>query len=258
MKDRSLAGSAILVTRPEHQATELVAAIESAGGEAVLFPVLKIERRPLAEVDADADSLPLADIVVFTSANAVAHGLRPHAGSTRIAAIGPATAQAIESAGEQVAIRPVGGFDSEALLRAPELQAVAGQNIRIVRGDGGRELLAGTLRSRGARVDYLAVYRRLPATPSRAALERLERRWRNGDIRAVVVMSVDSFHNLRALLPQELHELLGRTPLVTPSGRVIQTIAEHIPGSPAFLATGPQAADMLRALAAAIASGNPT
>lgn len=256
MTGRSLAGSAILVTRPEHQVGELVAAIEAAGGEALVFSVLRIEGRDRRETQADARSLPAADIVVFTSRNAVEHGFALHAGSaSRIAAIGPATARAIEAAGGKVDIVPASSFDSERLLQSPELQNVAGRNVRIVRGDAGRELLADTLRQRGARVDYLSVYRRLQAEPSRSELQQVGARWRRGDIRAVIIMSVESFDYLHALLPADLSDLLRSTPLVTPSRRVIQTIAEKVPGSPAFLATGPEAADMLRALIHAIAPG---
>jgi uroporphyrinogen-III synthase len=255
---RPLAGSAVLITRPKHQAGELVDAVEAAGGEAIVFPVLRIEGRDRREIETDAQGLPAADIVIFTSRNAVEHGFGLHAGGpSRIAAIGPATARAIETAGGKVDIAPGSGFDSENLLQSPQLQDVAGRNVRIVRADTGRELLADTLKERGARVDYLAVYRRLPAKPSRDELQRLKACWRRGDIRAVVVMSVESFEHLNALLPADLRDSLRGTPLVTPSRRVIQTIAEKIPGSPAFLASGPQAADMLRALNAAIAPGNP-
>lgn len=256
MTERALAGRAVLVTRPEHQAGELVAAIEAAGGEALVFPVLRIEGRDRRDTEADARSLPAADIVVFTSRNAVEHGFALHAGGAgRIAAIGPATARAIEAAGGKVDIAPGSGFDSERLLQAEELQHVAGRNVRIVRGDTGRELLADTLRQRGARVDYLSVYRRLPAAPTRRELQQVLARWERGDIRAVIIMSVESFDSLHTLLPADSRDLLRRTPLVTPSRRVIQTTAEKVPGSPAFLATGPQAADMLRALIHAIAPG---
>ena len=256
MTRRPLAGRAVLVTRPEHQAGELVAAIESAGGEALLFPVIRIEGRDPESVASDARGLPPADIVIFTSRNAVDYGLAHSVvAGARYAAIGPATARAMESAGVRVDIRPDGGFDSEHLLGAAELEAVAGRNIRIVRGETGRELLGDTLEGRGARVDHLAVYRRLRASPSREALLRLSKRWHRGEVRAVTIMSVESFENLMALLPPDVARLLRHTPLVTPSRRVIQTVAEKIPGSPAFLATGPQAADMLRALIAAIAPG---
>lgn len=256
MTARLLDGIVVLVTRPESQARELSVAIEDAGGSALHFPVLRIVARDAREIAADLHALPKADIVIFTSRNAVDYGIEHLApGESRIAAIGPATRAAIEQAGWRVDITATDGYDSESLLAATELENVAGRNIRIVRGEGGRELLADTLRRRGARVDGLAVYRRLPERHTFGEVEQLEARWISGDIHAVTVMSVESFDNLWAALPAQVHAALRRTPLVTPSKRVIKTVGEKIPGAPAFLATGPQAADMLRALAAATVPG---
>ena len=42
MSEAILKGFGVLVTRPEHQADELSAAIEDAGGEAIRFPVIEI------------------------------------------------------------------------------------------------------------------------------------------------------------------------------------------------------------------------
>lgn len=67
---------------------------------------------------------------------------------------------------------PSEGADSEALLALPELGAVRGQRILIVRGEGGRTLLADTLAARGAQVDHAVVYRRLPLPPDLAALRQ--------------------------------------------------------------------------------------
>ena len=90
MNDASLAGARVLVTRPEQQSAELVAAIESAGGQVVSFPVIEIRPREKDHIDADAASLPAPDITVFISRNAVRYGLSWAAGA--IAAVGPATA----------------------------------------------------------------------------------------------------------------------------------------------------------------------
>jgi uroporphyrinogen-III synthase len=151
-----------------------------------------------------------------------------------------------------VDIYPGNRFDSEHLLQEPELQQVKGKAVRIVRADSGRELLATTLRERGARVDYISAYRRLPKRISDDELHELERTWRAGQIQYVTVMSVATLESLWSVLPDSCRSLLPETPLVTPSERVIQTASERIPGIQAILAPGPQAGDMVRAMTTAL------
>ncbi|MEX2126574.1 MAG: uroporphyrinogen-III synthase [Woeseia sp.] len=251
MSPGPLSGIGVLVTRPACRAGELTQAIEGAGGTVVSFPVLDIESRDSAILDQERTELPRPDIAIFVSSNAVKFGLEYIPGSgVRIAAIGPATRASIEAAGRTVDIYPSGGFDSEHLLQEAELLNAKGKTIRIVRADSGRELLASTLRERGARVDYLSAYRRLPKRHSDAELDELERAWRAGMIDYVTAMSVASFDSLVAILPDYCRDKLPATPLVTPSERVIQTASERVPGIQAILAPGPQAGDMVRAIIA--------
>ena len=251
MSEATLKGFGVLVTRPEHQADELSAAIEDAGGEAIRFPVVEIEPHDSGDVNRSLEGLPAPDITIFISTNAVMYGLSYANGDqARIAAIGPSTRAAIESAGAQVDIYPAQGFDSEHLLAENDLQEVTGKNIRIVRGDSGRELLANTLRERGATVDYLPVYRRLSRVYSPSLLTGLEHRWRDGQVSCVVAMSVDSLNKLQEILPAGARELLAETPLVTPSVRVLRTASDRIPEAKVSLAESPQTDDMVRALVA--------
>ncbi len=251
MSEAMLKGCGVLVTRPEHQADELAAAIEEAGGEAIRFPVIDIDPQDSADVNRCLEALPAADITIFISTNAVIYGLPYVDGNeTTIAAIGPSTKTAIESAGRQVDIFPAQGFDSEQLLTEAGLQDVAGKNIRIIRGDGGRELLAETLRERGATVDYLPVYRRLTRVYSPNLLTGLEHRWRDGQVNCVIAMSVDSLDRLLEILPAGCRRLLDKTPLVTPSTRVLQTASDRIPEAKVSLAESPKTDDMVRALIA--------
>ena len=252
MSGGRLSGASVLVTRPRSQAAELVAAILREGGAAHCFPVLDIEGRDREVLKREQASLPAADIAVFVSVNAVRHGLDLFPDGVTLAAIGPTTRAAIEAAGRTVDICPHHGFDSEHLLREPGLGSVAGRTIRIVRADSGRELLAETLRDRGARVDYLSVYRRLPRRVSDAELAELERRWRSRAPDFVTVMSVATLDALLSLLPDPCRGALPATPLVTPSDRVIQTARERIPGARTILAPGPQAEEMVGAMAAAL------
>lgn len=251
MSDTSLKGFGVLVTRPEHQAGDLASAIEHAGGEAIRFPVVDIEPLEAGDVNRRLATLPSADITIFISTNAVIYGLPYVNGDeTRIAAIGPSTKSAIETAGRQVEIFPAEGFDSEHLLAEAELQNVAGKNIRIIRGDSGRELLARSLRERSATVDYLPVYRRLTRLYSPSLLTGLEHRWRDGQVNCVLAMSVDSLDKLLEILPASCRELLENTLLVTPSARVLRTASDRIPEAKILLAKTPNTDDMVRALIA--------
>ncbi len=247
MTDNELAGVGVLVTRPRRQATELVAAISQMGGSAIEFPAIEIIPRAGDAIASDANKLLNPDIAIFVSANAVQHGLA-HAGSARIAAVGPATAAAIESSTHSVDIRSPAGYDSEHLLAEPELQDVRGKVVRILRGETGRELIADTLRDRGATVEYLAVYKRKAPDYSASEVADLEQQWRADTVNVVTVMSVESLVNLIAILPEWCRDKVGKTPLVTPASRVIKEALEQFPGIPTTLARGPQASKMVDAI----------
>jgi len=246
-----LAGVGVLVTRPACQSADLISAIRDAGGSVVSFPVFEIQSRDPSILQQEQALLPAPDIAIFVSSNAVRFGLDfLPAHGVQIAAIGPATRAAVEAAGRQVDICPSGGYDSEHLLQEPALLHARGKTVRIVRADSGRELLASTLRNRGARVDYLSVYRRLPRRVSDSELDELERSWRAGAIDYVTMMSVASLDCFLSIVPDWCRNALPATPLVTPSARVIQTASQKIPGSRTILAPGPQADDMVRAIIA--------
>jgi len=247
MTDTPLKGIGILVTRPRAQATEFIEEIEKQGGNAICFPVIEIVPRDDSAIAADAAEQPKPDIAIFVSRNAVAYGLSHTHGAIK-GVTGPATAAAIEAAGQIVEIKPEHGYDSESLLEESALKDVNGKQVRIIRGGDGRELLANTLRERGATVDYLSVYeRRLPRT-SPEALAEIESVWRDERIHAITVMSIETLRNLITLLPAWCVEHLGKVPLVTPAARVIKEALDRYPDSRPVLAPGPQAADMVEAI----------
>ena len=251
-----LEGAGILVTRPTRQAARLVDAITAAGGRAIEFPVIEVWPRDAAEIADTAEFMNPPDITIFVSANAVQFGL-DHTGGGQVAAIGPATADILERSGRGVDIRSPGGFNSERLLATPELQSVEGKTIRIIRGNGGRELLATRLRERGAFVEYLEVYKRGIPEHTKADIASMCEKWRSGDIEIVTIMSVQSLVNLVNLLPRDCRVLLGKTPLVTPATRVIKEAENRFPGIPTVLADGPQAGDIVGAIVACHKSRTP-
>ena len=213
----ALSGHAVLITRPKHQSGILADLIRRSGGEPILFPTLEIEPvDPTPAMQAILERLSECDMAAFVSANAVQHAtplIRAVGGwpqGLRVAAVGQATARELRAQGVAEVLLPGDGADSEALLARPELQDVAGQRIVIFRGMGGRELLAETLRSRGAEVVYVECYRRSKPTSDPAPLrDRVAR----GALDAVVSASAESLRNLLDIAGSDIAPKLTTLPL---------------------------------------------
>ena len=225
-----LNGARVLVTRPAHQAGNLSRLIEERGGVAIRFPTMDI----VALDDSCAIQSTLAHLdryqwVVFVSANAVTmhsyytDGVKMNKfKSMQIAAIGKATAQALAIAGLPVDLVPEKGYNSEALLAMPQLQQMKGQRCLIVRGEGGRDELATTLRNRGAEVDYLDVYKRMiPSIDSSLVSSLLVQ----DKLDVITVTSGEALQNLFIMLEEKHHQRLLAVPLVVVSNRIRQIAA---------------------------------
>lgn len=207
MPDLPLAGRGIAITRPVDQAADLTKGILQAGGNPISFPLLAIA--PLenhATFDSVIETLPTCDWIVFISSNAVQQGMPRIAArfpqlpsGLRFAAIGPATAQELARYGVDQVLTPPARFDSESLLACPEFKDMRQQRIVIVRGVGGRELLAETLRERGAEVVFAECYRRVNPQHDAGKLPEL---WQNDRLHAMVVTSSEALRNLLQLAPE--------------------------------------------------------
>ena len=256
MSDGPLTGYGVLVTRPAASAGELVAGIESAGGNAISYPVLEIIGRANRDVADEFARQPDPDIVIFVSRNAVEFGYPVIAAKdVKIAAIGPATCDALERCGATVDITPAHGFDSEHLLQHRDLQQVEGKRVTIVRGETGRQVLGDTLGERRASVRYISAYERRCVAPDAPQLQAIEDAFAENRINCVVIMSVESLKCFLAAVPAACMEKLRETLLVAPGDRVIQTAQNLIPGVPTLAAPGPQAHDIVAALIANRRSG---
>lgn len=223
-----LAGRRILVTRPEAQAGGLVRAIELAGGEVWLFPLLTISPADPEPVRQVAAHLAEYDFACFVSPNAVEHALPmlleagPWPSGVKAVTVGKGSEDALARFGVGPVIAPSGRFDSEALLALPALQAdqVAGRRVVIFRGDGGREVLADGLRLRGARVDYVCCYRRgRPDADPQPVLMALA----SGTLDALTITSSEALENLLAMCPAADAERLRRALLFVPHERIAET-----------------------------------
>jgi uroporphyrinogen-III synthase len=220
-----LAGKRILVTRPAAQAAGLAARIAAHGGEAIRFPLIDIAPpEDWQAVDEAASRLDDFVLAVFISPNAVDHGLgrllsrRAWPRKLAAAATGPGTARLLARAGLPEVIVPRGSYDSEALLALDALQAerMAGRAVLILRGNGGRELLAETLRARGARVECAACYRRAAPADGAFVVSLL----RNKILDAISLSSSEGLRNLVQLLDTGSRERLARLPVFVPHRRI--------------------------------------
>ncbi len=213
----------VLVTRPEAQATALCELLEAQGAKTYRLPAFEI--KPLSVTSSQSAMLsapsafsPLSapsalndlarfDLVIFTSSNAVkfgAHLLPPAypqksaiARTMKVAALGPATARALADRGIHPSIQSQGPYDSEGLLAHPEIAQLKSAKILIIKGRGGRELLAQELQARGSQVETAEVYQRVNATPDEAALNTV---LENFSTHAIQVVIANSLETVKALL----------------------------------------------------------
>lgn len=224
-----LVGVTVVVTRPVHQAQALCEGIRHAGGEAIAFPVIEIGPPVDPQtLQLQLDKLADYDLAVFVSTNAVhctfgALNERPWPQTLPVAAVGRATAAALQARGFDVAhIAPV-PYNSEALLGLPALQNLQDRHIIIFRGNGGREYLAQTLRQRGAQVEYAESYQRgIPHSDPVA----LYHAWAERRKMLMVVTSNAGLHNVGKMIDPEHRQQLLATQLVVVSERAARLAEE--------------------------------
>ena len=246
-----LTGIGVLVTRPEHQSNHLCQLIEAEGGAAVRYPALVIKPRPdRAAVRAAIGPADRYDLVVFVSANAVRFGadILDQRRDVPVAAIGQATAAALNAAGYRVSLMPEEGVDSESLLAMPQLAHMSGQRVLIVRGIGGRDLLLEVMTARGAQVQHAEVYIREAAYPSMERKAEVEELWRQGGISVYTATSVELLEALIGIVTPRCRELMHSTALVTGSQRVADAATRLGLGSPLILADSADDAALTGAL----------
>ncbi|MGQ0577824.1 MAG: uroporphyrinogen-III synthase [Betaproteobacteria bacterium] len=197
--------------------------IRRLGGEPLLFPAMAIVALPDEATAPELERLPQFDLAIFASPNAARLAMERIAragglpAGLRVAALGPGTAAALKKFGVREMITPEADFDSEALLEALSGLQIAGKNVVIFRGQGGRELLGETLRRRGAEVKYVECYRR--ARPARDLAELMPL-WQQGGLGACLATSAEIVSNLFVMAGEACRPWLCQTPMFVSHPRV--------------------------------------
>ncbi len=227
--------------------------LESHGASTWRLPAIEIRaignRR---ETAARLGALENFDVVVFTSSNAVRFGasLLDQKRDLTLAAIGPATARALNQSGYRVALQPPprGSYDSETLLLHPRLEQLAGRRVLIIKGRNGRPLLEQELARRGAQVVTAEVYERLPASPDAAALGALAGHFAAGSLQVVTATSLEIAGSLLALAEPALRGEFERAHWLVPGGRIAAALRELGLAAPLLQAESAEDQDLVAAL----------
>lgn len=244
-----LAGVTVVVTRPRAQAARFAALVTAAGGTPLLLPTLEIEPIELDAAARERLAPDAHDWTIYTSANAVLNSLRqlPRPVRSRIAAIGRATARALEQQGLTVHAVPAEASESEGLLALAPFATLDGRRVLIVKGSGGRELLREELARRGAEVVAVDVYRRSRAQPDTAALEQLARACAQGRV-AIAATSTEVLESLLAIANEDRVPRLREAALLVPGERVADAARARGWRGRLIVAAGAEDATMAAAL----------
>lgn len=205
-ESRPLFGRRVLVTRPAHQAGEMVRKLEQLGAVVYRLPAVEI-REPADWGPVDKAINEQWNWIVFTSANgvhalirrlkALGRDLRAF-GGVKLAAIGPKTAAALREYHLDADLVPE-TFNSEGLVEALK-SAASRQRVLLARANRGRELLQKEL-AKVADVHQVAVYDQVDAiTPDAEVLDHLRR----GEIRYVALSSSKIAENLLKLFDETM------------------------------------------------------
>lgn len=163
---RPLFGKTVLVTRPRRQAGAMVDRFTDLGAQTLVQPAIKVGVSP--EPDRLSDAIHKAggyNWVVFSSSNGVEAFFQAlqdagydarHLGGVRVAAIGPATADALAECRIKVDVSPP-TYRAEALAEALAHDA-SGKRFLLVRASRGRETLAEMLQEAGGVVEQVVAY----------------------------------------------------------------------------------------------------
>jgi uroporphyrinogen-III synthase len=166
-RGQALAGKRILVTRARHQAGRLAEALEAHGAEVLRLPTIEIvPPESYCHMDDALERISGFDCLIVTSANGAASladrmeflripAKRFH--HLEVAAIGSATAGALERMGLKVSAMP-GEYVAEAVVGLLG-ERVAGKHVLLVRAAVARDIIPEQLRKCGADLHVVEAYR---------------------------------------------------------------------------------------------------
>jgi uroporphyrinogen-III synthase len=178
---RLLTGLRVLVGRAPHQASALSSGLRTLGAEVFEIPFIEIRQpRSYKPLDAALNNIGDYDWLVLTSVNGAdvvwqrLKTLRIDKKALqhlKVAAIGPATRNAIEKQGVKVAVMPR-HYVAESVVESLRAR-VEGKRVLLARARVARDVIPRELRKLGADVDVVEAYETVIPQSSRASIRKL-------------------------------------------------------------------------------------
>lgn len=204
---RALSGVRVLVGRARHQAGTLSGKLRELGATVLEIPFIEIRRpRSFRPLDSALTSLAEYDWIILTSVNGVEamwerldklRQTKKNLQHLRIAAIGPATKQAIEQRGVTVDVVPK-EYVAESVVRSLR-RRVKGKRVLLVRAKVARDVIPRELRRAGAEIDVVEAYETVVPRSSRRRLRSVLRNPRRRP-QVITFTSSSTVRNFVALL----------------------------------------------------------
>lgn len=195
-KRLSLIGLRILNTRPLLQGYELNTLLEQAGATVIHIPALEIVSLEFMHL---LPNLSTVSCAIFISANAVEYFYQSVFANMiawpqhiKIVAIGQATAEKLSMYNLVANCVPLIA-NSENLLNLPELQLIDQEEILLIKGVGGLNLIMPILTKRGAHVIALDVYQRIMPAYNAKLIKQI---WQQDTIDIILFTSQEAIYNI--------------------------------------------------------------
>jgi uroporphyrinogen-III synthase len=176
-----------LIFRPQAKCLSSVLAFEKSGLDAIACGLIdtQLDERAIAQLPEKIAQINPSSLIIVTStvaAEQCAQFKTFWPAKVQFFAVGESTAAILRHAG-LIAIIP-SEARSEGLLALPQLTEVSGQCVVIIKGFGGRELLAEVLTARGAQVSEWDLYKRVSLSQPICT-----RQWHTEQIQCIIATS---------------------------------------------------------------------
>ncbi len=221
-KQRPLSGVRVLVGRACHQASALSSPLSELGADVIEIPFIEIRKpRSYKRLDESLRKLQTYDWLILTSVNGVEavwsrlkklslDGHKPN--QLKIAAIGPATKNAIEERGFKVDVVPK-RYVAESVVDSLR-GSVKGKRVLLARAKVARDVIPEELRKAGAHVDVVEAYETVIPKSGRARLKAVLES-KNKRPHVITFTSSSAARNFAALLNSQIKRNLIRKHLLT-------------------------------------------